>query len=97
MISPEIQTLNSAEIREIGEILFGLSWQSEMAKAIGVPRQSIGHYLRSGGVRGAQTAAIIGLVARLAARELLSADAQRAAVDARQASLIQLLRRFDAR
>jgi hypothetical protein len=97
MISPEIQTLNSAEIREIGEILFGLSWQSEMAKAIGVPRQSIGHYLRSGGVRGAQTAAIIGLVARMAARELLSADAQRAAVDARQASLIELLRRFDAR
>ena len=68
MISPEIRTLNSAEIREIGEILFGMSWQAEMAKAIGVPRQSIGHYLRSGGVRGAQTAAIIGLVARLAAR-----------------------------
>jgi len=68
-----------------------------MAKAIGVPRQSIGHYLRSGGVRGAQTAAIIGLVARMAAREMSSADAQRAAVDARQAKLIALLRRFDGR
>ncbi len=68
-----------------------------MAKAIGVPRQSIGHYLKSGGVKGAQTAAIVGLVARMAARELLLADARQAAVDARQADLIDLLRRFDTR
>jgi hypothetical protein len=97
MQNSEIRTLTSSEIREIGEVLFGLSWQGEMAKAIGVPRQSIGHYLKSGGVKGAQTAAIVGLVARMAARELLSADAQRAAVDARQAELIDLLRRFDSR
>jgi hypothetical protein len=94
---PEDRTLTSPEIREIGEILFGISWQGEMARAIGVPRQSIGHYLKSGGVRGAQTAAIVGLVARMASRELLSADAQRAAVHARQADLIDLLRRFDSR
>jgi len=68
-----------------------------MAKAIGVPRQSIGHYLKSGGVRGAQTAAIVGLVARTAVRELLSADEQRVAVDARHAALIKILRRFDSR
>jgi hypothetical protein len=92
-----IRTLTSLEIREIGEVLFGISWQGEMAKAIGVPRQSIAHYLKSGGVRGAQTAAIVGLVARMAAREVLSADAQRAAVEARRAELIHLLRRFDAR
>lgn len=97
MTSPEIRTLTSSEIREIGEALFGLSWQGEMARAIGVPRQSIGHYLKSGGVRGAQSAAIIGLVARIAARELSAADALRAAGNARQAELIKLLGRFDAR
>jgi len=93
----EFRTLAAAEIREIGEALFGNSWQGEMAKAIGVPRQSIGHYLKSGGVRGAQTAAIVGLVARTAVRELLSADEQRVAVDARHAALIKILRRFDSR
>jgi len=93
----EVRTLSAAEISEIGETLFGISWQGDMARAIGVPRQSIGHYLKSGGVRGAQTAAIVGLVARMAARELLSAHAQRAAVDARQVELINLLRRFDLR
>jgi hypothetical protein len=93
----EDRTLAPSEIREIGEALFGISWQGEMAKAIGVPRQSIGHYLKSGGVRGAQTAAIVGLVARMAARELLFANAQQAAGDARQAELTKLLGRFDAR
>ena len=68
-----------------------------MAKAIGVPRQSVGHYLKSGGVRGAQTAAIVGLVARTAVRELLTADLQRLALDARQADLVKLLNRFDTR
>jgi len=93
----ENRTLTSADIREIGEALFGSSWQGEMAKAIGVPRQSIGHYLKSGGARGAQTAAIIGLVARVAARERLSADKQQVAVDGRQAELFKLLHRFDSR
>ena len=93
----EVRTLSPSEIREIGETLFGVSWQGDMARAIGVPRQSIGHYLKSGGVRGAQTAAIIGLVARMAARELRQADAQRAAVDMRHTVLISLLRRFDTR
>ena len=97
MQAPEKRTLTSPEIREIGQALFGASWQGEMAKAIGVPRQSVGHYLRAGGVKGAQTAAIVGLVARTAVRELLSADQQRIAVDARHADLIEILRRFDAR
>jgi|SRR5579872_6743059 len=97
MQTPENRTLTSSEIREIGQALFGASWQGEMAKAIGVPRQSVGHYLRAGGVKGAQTAAIVGLVARTAVRELLSADQVRLAVDARHADLVELLRRFDAR
>ncbi len=67
-----------------------------MAKAIGVPRQSIGHYLKSGGAKGAQSAAIIGVVARTAVRELVSADERRIAVDARHASLLEILSRFDA-
>jgi hypothetical protein len=92
----DIRTLTAPEIREIGEALFGPSWQGEMARAIGVPRQSIGHYLKAG-VRGAQTAAIVGLVARTAVRELLAADRQRVAVDDRQAELIKLLSRFDSR
>lgn len=90
------RTLDSSQIREIGEALFGSSWQGEMARAIGVPRQSIGHYLRSGGVKGAQTAAIVGLVARVAARELLSADERRVVTDTRHAQLLELLRRFDS-
>ena len=94
---PEVRILSSPEIREIGEALFGISWQVEMAKGIGVRRQSIGHYLKSGGVKGAQSAAIVGLVARMAARELLSADAHRVADDARHAELLRLLHRFDFR
>jgi len=97
LMTAEDRTLTAPEIREIGEALFGGSWQGEMAKAIGVPRQSIGHYLKAGGVKGAQTAAIVGLVARMAARELLLADAEKAMVDARQAELVGLLRRFDSR
>ena len=82
------RTLTTSEIREIGEALFGASWQGELAKAIGVPRQSISHYLKAGGVRGAQTAAIVGLVARTAARELLAANEQQIVLDSRQAELI---------
>lgn len=90
-------TIDAAEIRRIGETIYGPAWQSLMAKAIGVPRQSVGHYLKSGGVSGAQAAAIIGLVARIAARELLLANEEQANVDARQAALLELLKQFDAR
>jgi hypothetical protein len=90
------RTLKSSEIREIGEALFGTSWQGEMARAIGVPRQSIGHYLKSGGVNGAQTAAIIGLVARVAVRDLLAVDERQVVSDARHTQLLELLRRFDS-
>ncbi|MFI4974540.1 MAG: hypothetical protein ACHP84_08380 [Caulobacterales bacterium] len=91
------RTISSLEVREIGEALFGSAWQGAMAKAIGVPRQSVGYYLRSGGVDGAQAAAVIGLVARTAARELLAALEVQATVDARQHELVTLLRRFDSR
>ena len=90
-------TIVSSEIREIGEALYGAAWQGEMAKAIGVPRQSVGYYLKSGGVKGAQAAAIIGLVARTAARELLAANERQANLDVRQADLLDLLHRFDPR
>ena len=67
-----------------------------MARAIGVPRQSIGHYLKAGGARGAQAAAIIGLVARMAMRERQSADERRLAFEARQTDLMEILSRFDS-
>jgi hypothetical protein len=89
------RTLTSLEIQEIGEALYGSAWRGEMAKAIGVPRQSIGYYLRTGGVNGAQAAAVIGLVARTAARELRSAREREITADSRQADLSELLRRFD--
>jgi hypothetical protein len=88
-------TLSSAGIREIGEALYGPAWQGPMAKSLGVPRQSIGYYLNAGGVSRTQAAAIIGLVARTAARELLNSLDQRSASDTRQAHLTTLLRRFD--
>jgi hypothetical protein len=89
------RTLTSLEIQEIGEALYGSAWRGEMAKAIGVPRQSIGYYLRTGGVSGTQAAAVIGLVARTAARELRSAREREITAGSRQADLSDLLRRFD--
>jgi len=91
------RTLTSSEIREIGQTLFGAAWQAEMAKAVGVPRQSIGYYLKAGGVDGAQAAAIIGLIARLAARERKAARELQANADGRQEELFNLLHRFDSR
>src|SRR5208283_3419644 len=91
------RTLTSVEIREIGGALFGVSWQGRMASAIGVPRQSIGYYLKSGGVDGAQAAAIIGLVARMGARELKVEAGRKAVFDSRQEALFNLLHRFDSR
>ena len=88
-------TLNSFEIREIGEALYGLSWQGEMAKALGVPRQSVGYYLKSGGVDRTQAAAIIGLVARTSARERQASTERQVTSDSRLADLAALLTRFD--
>jgi len=89
------RTLNALEIREIGEALYGVSWQGEMARVLGVPRQSIGYYLKAGGAKGAQSAAIVGLVARSAAHEAQTAKDQKDTNDDRQANLLRLLRRFD--
>jgi len=91
------RVLTSQDVREVGEMLFGATWQGEMAKAVGVPRQSIGYYLKSGGVSGTQAAAIIGLVARGAARERRTALEQQSRIDARQDHLSKLLHRFDNR
>jgi hypothetical protein len=68
-----------------------------MARAIGVPRQSVGQYLKSGGVNGTQAAAIIGLVARMAARERFTAQERQGVFDARHAGFSELLRSFDSR
>ena len=89
------RTLNSSEIREIGEALYGLSWQGEMAKALGVPRQSVGYYLKAGGVDRTQAAAIIGLVARTAARERHASNVRQVTAENRMADLAALLTRFD--
>ena len=68
-----------------------------MAKAVGVPRQSVGYYLKAGGVNGTQAAAIIGLIARTAALEQRTASANQTAIDTRQADLARLLDRFEGR
>jgi len=94
---PIERALTADEIREVGETLFGLAWQREMAKAVGVPRQSIGYYLKSGGVNGTQAAAIVGLLARAAAREQHLARQQQAALNARLDDIANLLHRFDSR
>ena len=88
-------TLTSEDIREIGEALYGEAWRGDMARDLGVPRQSIAYYLRTGGVNRTQAAAIIGLVARTAARELLSEQARQTGTATRQSALSALLNRFD--
>jgi len=88
-------TLAASEIREIGEALYGASWQGEMARALGVPRQSVSYYLKTDEVSGTQAAAIVGLVARAAARESRASSVEQTARDARQAALSRLLLRFE--
>ena len=65
-----------------------------MARALGVPRQSVTYYLKSG-VNGAQAAAIIGLIARTTFREhRVVLDHQRTSA-ARAHDLTELLDRFE--
>ncbi|MEI7932401.1 MAG: hypothetical protein WCI21_05010 [Alphaproteobacteria bacterium] len=87
--------LTSLEIQEIGEALYGKIWQGKVAKAIGVPRQSIVYYLNSGGVNHTQASAIVGLVARVAARELRDGVERQDATNVRRSELAALLLRFD--
>jgi hypothetical protein len=58
-----------------------------MAKALGVPRRSVGYYMKAGGANRTQAAAIIGLVARVAARELRIAKDSQTRTDDRQVHL----------
>ena len=88
--------LSTEIIREVGEALFGAVWQSEMAKRLGVPRQSVAYYLKSGGVSGAQAAAIIGLVSRAVIRdETDQAEAERA-MRSRRETLLNLMARLES-
>lgn len=93
----ENRALDAADIREIGEALYGSAWQGAMAKALGVPRQSVSYYLKSGGVNGAQAAGIIGLVARMLLHEGRQAQERMTASEARRGELAGLLARFDGR
>ena len=88
-------TLTSEDIQEIGEALYGVAWRGDMARDLGVPRPSIAYYLRTGGVNRTQAAAIIGLVARTAAREMVSEQVRQTDTASRQVSLSALLVRFD--
>ena len=88
-------TLTSEEIQEIGEALYGAGWRADMARDLGVPRQSIAYYLRTGGVNRTQAAAIIGLVARTAAKEHRSDDVRLTDMATRRSTLGALLLRFD--
>jgi hypothetical protein len=92
---PSSHLLTPAEIQEIGETLYGRSWQGAMARAIGVPRQSIGYYLKSGQVTGTQATAILGLIARTALQERRQSQADQSASEVRQETLLALLRRLD--
>lgn len=87
--------LTSADIQEIGVALYGDAWQSDMARALGVPRQSIGYYIKAGGANKTQAAAIVGLVARVAAREMAVLRETQRQGQARQVYLSDLLLRFD--
>lgn len=91
----DVPDLTSEHIREIGEALYGAAWRGDMARDLGVPRQSIAYYLRAGGVNRTQAAAIIGLVARTAAKELRSEQARQTDSASRQSILAALLIRFD--
>jgi hypothetical protein len=71
--APSTAHLSAAEVRLIGDALFYEPWQTAMAEAVGVSRQTVAHYLREG-VTGAQAAALIGLVAR----RIVEADAEHA-------------------
>jgi len=89
------RALKSEEIREIGETIFGATWQGDMARALGVPRQSVGYYLKAGGANGAQAAAILGLVARIILAETAAGHDRHRVHVARLDALTSLLRRFD--
>ena len=65
-----------------------------MAKALGVPRQSITYYLKSG-VNGAQAAGIIGLIARVSFKERRGVLDNQRSIEARDHDLSQLLARFE--
>lgn len=88
------RALTSLEVREIGEALYGPIWQGAMARGIGVPRQSVGYYVKSG-VNGAQASAIIGLIARVSFRERRQVLDHQQSSAARDHDLTQLLDRFD--
>lgn len=89
-------TISATMIREVGEALFGAVWQGEMAKGLGVPRQSVAYYLKAGGVSGAQAAAIIGLVGRTALRETSAQRERQRTADARHETLLALMTRLEA-
>ncbi len=88
-------TLSAVQIREVGEALFGPIWQADMAKGLGVPRQSVAYYLRSGGVSGAQAAAIIGLVSRTVHSDAAVQRQAQLSVQARHDGLMALLVRLE--
>lgn len=88
-------TLTSVEIQEIGEALYGRVWQGAMARALGVPRQSVVYYLKAGGVNRTQASAIIGLLARTVLREAELARISMAQSHARQTALTTILARLD--
>ena len=90
-----VRPLVPAEIREVGEVLYGSAWQGVMAKALGVPRQSVSYYLKTG-ANGAQAAAILGLVARVVVRERGEVETQRLTSDTRDRNLQALLTRLEA-
>lgn len=91
---PPPRKISADEITEIGEALYGPAWQGAMAKALGVPRQSVSYYLKTGGVNGAQAAGIVGLLARVVLEEDKAAEDHRQVLATRRDGLVGLLARL---
>jgi hypothetical protein len=87
--------LTSADIEEIGAALYGPGWRSDMAAALGVPRQSVSYYIKAGGANGAQASAIIGLIARALAGDMRRTRTYVADAQKREVLLHDLLERFE--
>ena len=88
--------LTSSDIEEIGAALYGQAWRADMAKALGVPRQSVSYYIKAGGANRTQATAIIGLIARAVAAEVRTTKLYNTDSEQRQAALYGLLERFEA-
>lgn len=89
-------SLTPEDVAELGETLFGDAWRTRLAEAMNVPRQGVQHYLKAG-IRGAQAAALVGVLARTLVDHQATELARRQEADATEKALRELYQRFSAR